>query len=1363
MYSVEDLLISHGYKLSRNLPAPHEDNYEGHQQARRGARAGHGLLNGCEDGPAAFPHSGKSLGKGHVSDSENSHRIPRGHGQTQSASASRTSEARFYHPPVPAWSSQPQTGHNRAYQGRQEVSGLLGPRDREDLEVRGMAQAHSLPIHVREGPWEVGRRTENVMKKAVWEELRMAGPAEWQNVSLESWNQPRKLGRQMSDGDGEKLFQDLYPFVQGEHVLNSQSKGKSQSLPRVLCPESLSCMEIPLPLNDRHLPSVPKMPSYPPNCAPHLEPTRNSEKGGSSVPLLRPKFGRPLKPPSYDSHQHSRGGVENSDYPDSQQTDLCVPHLTKTNDPRQELCAPDSGLEPPVYVPPPSYRSPPQHIANPYVEDAAPRPVCGGRRQQEHLTEKAGASCQLPSGSLGTGNEYGASPRSPRGLHPQPRPTAALDGSVLYIPFDDPRIRHIKLAQPQGFCEETKLDERLYSSRPVTPPEPARGNTRHGGANFNPQSLKPLPGGERGLHFADPSPRLLWGQLPRDGENGGFHDPRDHCTARGQRPDVQGDQHRYAEGQVSFQDPQGESTCDARTKLKMFETGIQTKKSSKKKMSETIFCLVSIPVKSESHLPDIDTNNNDLKQSADKKNGLDKSAALQEQSPLSTSSTDLELQALTGSVPGRTELRKQGLGGPEDDKQTNDLRFIHPTKHRELKDSGLWPGHQYRDQQTQTSFAEESRSLQPLPAEKLGGPPDAVLTPKCVDPAVLSKPQGHLALAPSDQNQRPNARPPKAQVSLSPSSNSAFSRTSSSLNQAPLPRAGPSQPCGDQPRGEVVKGETTGPCNSQQLFGQFLLKPVSRRPWDLISQLESFNKELQEEEEESGHSSSGSSSGSSSEHSDPEWLPAGPAGAAPGSSAFREDSWEMRVEEPPRRSSREDPVLRSGGVKSASERWSEEGKRGHLCARPPSLGPLQVGVSRGEALLSADGSLMTEKGNQELKNRIDELALSPGPAKRTSSRLSDTKPASPCDPAELREPQESQKLSSVLNPVGLSKAVPPEAESREERGAVVSLSLASKPRGLSAPDLRSVGLTLAQGQSADELEGALGEASAIEIPPNESLQARAARILGIEVAVESLLPSARGTGQSLPPKPDEGAHRPASPGEESVSSPARADGPTVSTDAFYGRRKCGWTKSPLFVGERDSARRASRAPEHSGVDGALPSNAPGPEPRPSPQEFTSFTHEDVATKPPFRSTLFHVIERTPSVAGSEKRLRSTSKVIESLQEKLASPPRRADTDRLMRMKEVSSVSRMRLLSSRSGDSVEDAEELKAERGLGAQPGGLVTLNAGDMARKAEPSLSVSKGVPSLEENGCPAAQREQDVDQDFWCPDSYDPSRVERV
>ena len=121
--------------------------------------------------------------------------------------------------------------------------------------------------------------------------------------------------------------------------------------------------------------------------------------------------------------------------------------------------------------------------------------------------------------------------------------------------------------------------------------------------------------------------------------------------------------------------------------------------------------------------------------------------------------------------------------------------------------------------------------------------------------------------------------------------------------------------------------------------------------------------------------------------------------------------------------------------------------------------------------------------------------------------------------------------------------------------------------------------------------------------------------------------------------------------------------------------------------------------------------------------------------------------------GSEKRLRGTSKVIESLQEKLASPPRRADPGRLMRMKEVSSVSRMRLLTSRSADSTEEAEEPKAERDPGMQPGGPVSLNAGDLARKAGLPLVVSKGALPPEEDGCPTAHGEKKiVHQDFWCP-----------
>ncbi|XP_045668773.1 junctional protein associated with coronary artery disease isoform X1 [Ursus americanus] len=1370
MYSVEDLLISHGYKVSRSIPAPAKDEREGRRQARSRARAGQGLLNGCDDGPAALPPSKSSQGKGPASTSENSHRAPRAHGEPQSASAPRASELGFYQP-VLRWSSQPQTAHDHAYWRRrgQEVSGLLGPRDQEDLEARGMAQAHSLPVHTREGPWEVGGRTENVMKKAVWEEeLKMAGPAKWQNISLESWNQPRKLGRQMSDGDGEKLFQDLYPFMQGEQALNSQSKGKSKSLPRVLSPESLSCMDIPIPLNDGHFPGVPKMPFHPPNCAPNLEPTRNPEKSGSSVPLPRPKFGRPLKPPSYDSPQHSRVGVENSDSPDSRQADLYVSYLSRAHEPRLELCVSDSGLEPPVYVPPPSYRSPPQPITNPYAEEAAPRPVCGGPRQQQPAMELAGAGCQLPAGPLGAGNESGASPRSPRGVPQQPRPTTAYDSSVLYIPFDDPRIRHFKLAHPQGFCQETKVDGKSYSSSPGPAGAPAAGHGQHDGAVFSPQSVMTPPGSVRGSATADAGVQWLWGHLPRDAENGGFSNQRERGAVRGQWPAAGGGRHGHADGPASSPSPQGESTCETRTKLKKFETGIQTKKSSKKKLNETIFCLVSIPVKSESHLPDTDTNNNDLKQSPGKKNGLDKSTVLQEQSLLSMSSTDLELQALTGSMAGRTEFQKQDLGEPEEGKQTNDLRFIHPTKHRELKYSGSWPGHQYRDQQTQTTFTEDAKSPQPLPAEKAGGSPKAVLTSRFSDP-VASEPHVPVVLASSDQNQRPKAPPLKGQMSLSPSNNSAFSRTTSCIHQAPAPKAGPGQACvdgrgrGSSPgsRGEVVKGETTGPCNSRQLFGQFLLKPVSRRPWDLISQLESFNKELQEEEE-----CGQSGSDSRSEDSDTEWPCEGYADATGKNWGWGEDSGAWRAEDPRKRLALEEPGARPGRVKSKSESWSEEQKPSRPRALPQSPpGPTTTVGGGAEASPWAHGSLVTQEGHQDVEQRMNKLAVSPGPVHRvTSSRSSDANPVPSSHAAELRPPQGSQDLPDASLSRELSTPTPRTAGAGGERSPLLPLSLAGKPRGLSAPDLRSVGLLPAQEQSAHKLDGSLGEASAIEIPPNESLQARAARILGIEVAVESLLPGARRTGQNQHPEPDGSARGPEAPGEGSESSSAQPDDPPASMDAFYGRRKCGWTESPLFVGERDSARRASPAAEHSSVDRTVPSKDPSPEPQPTPQESQSFNPKDMGTKPPFRSTLFHFIERTPNVSGSEKRLRSTSKVIESLQEKLASPPRRADPDRLMRMKEVSSVSRMRLLSSRSADSMEEAEGLKAERGPGEPPGGPVSLNAGDMARKAGHPLSVSGGAPSLEEDGPPLAQREKKtIRQDFWCPDSYDPSRVERV
>lgn len=1320
MYSVEDLLISHGYKPARDVPAAQEDKSEGCQPTRTRTRAGQGLLNGYEDGPTAHAHSRKSLGTGHVSSSESRSSKPRGHRERQSTSASRTPEAGFLHQPSLAWSSQPHTDSDHTYRsrGRQEGSGLLSPRDQEELEIRGMAQAHSLPIHVRESPWEVAGRTEHVIKKAVWEEdLRMPAPVKWQNVSLESWKQPRKLGRQVSDGERGKMFRDQ--FVQGEHMLASQNKKKFQSLPRVLSPESLSFTEISVPLHNEHLTGVPKVPSYPPSCPPPLEPTRNLEKASSSGPFPRPKFGKPLKTPCYGSHPQPRG---EDGFQDQQHRDPRGSYPTRRRGSRHELGMLDTGLEPPVYVPPPSYRSPPQHIPNPYLEDPVPRHVNSSQSQQQQLPEKAEANCPVPSGSLAARNLYDATPGCPPpGLPPHPYRVATHGDSVQYIPFDDPRIRHIKLAQPTEFYEEAKLDDRAYNTG-ITTQEPALGKRQYDGALLSPQGPALPSGNEQGSAFAHSSPRWLRRHIPMDTEHGVFSGQIEQHVMRGLGTEVRDSQ---AESHASSPQSQSEGTCKTYTKLKKFETGIQTKKSSKKKTNATIFCLVSVPVKSESLLSDTDTNNNDLKLEADKTHGLCQGTALEEQSLLSMSSTDLELQALMGSMAWRRTPPSQGLEEPEDS-QTGDLTVPHLTKPRELQPSGSWTGHQYRDQQTQTSFPEDSKSSHLSLDTKPEGSSNAALTPTCPEPTA-SEAHMHADLASRDQNQKPSVPHLRGQMSLSPSQNSAFSRTSSAISQASMPKGAPGQPprASPVPKPEVVKGESiAGQCNSTQLFGQFLLKPVSRRPWDLISQLESFNKELQEEEE--SHGASGGGSNESKEAEQPQDC----TDSRATSRGHHETSQKRRAEQQPAILVPEDSGFRQDRLKDELENWSEEPKPGYAGAHPQSLGQSQEEDSRGVLVQQTDGRLVVEQQSQEVPNGVCERDISISPRSRMAAN--DTKAAPFFYLAELKGSQELTKVNQALASVQLGRESPPKVESGEERDTEVLLPLADKYRGLSTPDLRSLGLTLGQEQSAYKSEP-LGIENAVEVLSSESLQERAERILGIEVAVESLLPGAKKGGQSHLPEPDASACSSVSSRKDSWPSLAPSGGPTVTADAFYGRRKCGWTASPLFVGER-----APQASVCSDVDGLPASQATSPEP----------DTKDEEAKPPFKSTLFHCMEKTTNVTGSEKRLRSPSKVIESLQEKLVSPPRRTNSYRLVRMREINSLSRMRCLSSNSANSTEEPDHLKATKSQAWKVGRL---------------SSVSQDAVPQEENGHLEVPRRKLSDQSLWCAESYDPSRVERV
>lgn len=1330
MYSVEDLLISHGYKPARDAPAPREDKSERCRSRRTGPQAGQGLLNGYKDGPTAHAHSRTALGTGHVSNSEKHSSKPRGHREHQSSS-SRTPEAGFLNQPSLAWSSQPQSGRDHIYwsRGRQEGSGSLCPRDREEVEVRRMAQAHSLPIHVRESPWEVAGRTEHVMKNALGEaELRMLTPAKWQDMTLESWEQPRKLGRQASDGDGQKRsqerFEDLYQFVHGEHMLTSQNRKKSQSLPRALSPKSLNFTEIPVPLHDGHIAGVPKVPPYPPSCPPPLEPTRNLEKTSSSGPFPRPKFGKPLKTPCHGSQPQPRG---EGGFQDHQHRDPRGSHPTRSKDPGHELGMLDTGLEPPVYVPPPSYRSPPQHIPNPYLEDPIPRHVSSSQSQQQQLPEKPEAGCPLPSGSLAARDLYNAMPGSPPpGLPPHPYPVATHGGSIQYIPFDDPRIRHIKLAQPPEFYEEARLEDTSYNSGFIATQDPALGKRQYNDALSAPRGPIPPPVNERGSTFTHSSPQWLQGQLPMSIEPGGFPGQTEHHGMRGLTTDVRDSK---VESHASSPQPQSEGPCKAYTKLRKFETGIQSKKSSKKS-NATIFCLVSVPVKSESLVPDTDTNN-DVKLGADKNHGLCQGPALEEQSLLSMSSTDLELQALMGSMAWRRTSPRQVLGESEDG-QTDDPRTLHLIKPRELQASSSWPGHQYRDQQTQTSFPEDSKSSQLLPATKPGEASNAALTPTCPD-NTASEVHLHAALASSDSSQKPSVPHLRGQMSLSPSRNSAFSRTSSTINQTSMPKGASGQlfSANPVPKPEVVKGESTiGQCNSTQLFGQFLLKPVSRRPWDLISQLESFNKELQEEEESHGVSSGGNSEDSEAEQ---------PKDCAD-SSAKTWGHQETRTEQRPAELALEDAGPPEGRLGESQNR-SKEPKPGHPCAHSKSLGPSQEEGSRGVPIQWGDGNLSAEQKSQKALNGICERDISPRPVSRIAPV--DTKAASLFCLAEPRGSQELTKVNNALGSVQLGRETPTRVDSGRDTEVLpcVLPPLADRCRGLSTPDFPSLELTLGQEQRAYKSE-CQGSENTEEVLPSESLQERAERILGIEVAVESLLPGARRTEQSQLPEPGASACSPRSSREDSQPSLASPEDPTVATDAFYGRRKCGWTESPLFVGER-----APQAAVGSDVDGFPTSQATSPEPEKKEE-----------AKPPFKSTLFHFMEKSTNVVGPEKRLRNSSNVIESSQGKLVPLPKRADSARLVRMREVNSLSQMRCLSSKSADSMEEPDPLKVIKSPAWPSEGLTSPSGKDQARQAEYLPSVSQN-----ENGHPEVPREKMSDQDLWYADSYDPSRVERV
>ncbi|XP_009677926.1 junctional cadherin 5-associated protein [Struthio camelus] len=1339
MFSVEDLLISHGYKLSKNPPVSYENRYDGYRHEVTENRSGQRTLNGFEAESRASAYSRRPLAKSNSSSTESSHGSqgrqagPGYHHDLQGLSTFHTSEGGIDDRPQLTWSSQPKTDKDLAYWRRrgQDFSVLLGYSHKGGSEMKGLAPAHGAYRHAKESQLKVGAGPEYARRSGLQESCKVPGDCKWQSLRMESWNQPKKLGRQMSDGDREKLLQDLYSLTLGDNVLSTHNKGKSQSLPRVLSPESLRCVEMPSLMNSNSSLSGTKTPPYPPNRL-TLESIKHQETGGHFLPLAKPKYGRPLKPLSYELQRQTRTPAETSGFQDPYQKDEPISSLAKVNEPRQDGCIQDSGLEPPVYVPPPSYKSPPHQSVTPHSLSEVPNSDVHANSDQQNSAERP-ATCQRPAtNAFETVGEPYKDNHLSHGKPSHARRPADYLHSVQYIPFDDPRIRHIKIAPPEGLQDNTKYTENACSPSSGTLQDRDL-EVQYNSAFLDASNLSNSVKGERTSGSSTHSNRWLAPSI-RDQENCALPDQRDSCSTTNHNPhnEVSAE---YTKDKLSVRNSHMDSTCETVTKVKKFEpgTGMQSKKSSKKKMNETIFCLVSIPVKSESNLPDTDRNNN-ITQSPDK-NGFDNNGALQEQSLLSMSSTDLELQALTGNMTNKNELQKQELWRPEEFKQMNDLRFLQPTKHRELKYSGSWPGDQYKDQQTQTSFTEEPKSPQFFHGTNPGQPSsNKLLTPKllgCTASTIGSKQTG----LPSDErNSSQSAYSMKGQTYLSQSSNSAFSRTATSILQAPLPKAHQSQPSGpsrnvpaqeresslgskgDAVKGDVVKGEASTLCHSKELFGQFLLKPVSRRPWDAISELESFNKELQGQEE------------STSSEEDSESAAASPQECAlTKRRAFRN---EKSNQQPKHGGQLESvvpkvPMFKSGRVKSKSESWSMGTEYGDQQSCVGSQSSLQPRESS-EVVRPADGSLITEMRKEEAKSRTNKQIVSADPLKGVlPSSPSSSCHSNPFNNADLKEMTEYQNYLDCVKP---NKGATPRNDTVVERGTIVRLSLTKRNQGHSEPDLRSVGLDTASGPSVNNSDHS-SNVNAVEIPPNESLQARAARILGIEIAVESLLPDER-VGPRSGTSPANGAQDFESSVESTVSGKeGKKDG------SYEGRRKCGWTESVLFVGEGGRSLypdECQTSDQEASAKTAITKRAFEQRAGPSQGEDQNLS---------CKSAVFQ---------HSEKRVRSTSKVIETLQGKLTSPPSRTAMDRLVRMKEVDSVSRMRRLSIKSADSGEDVDEEKLSR---------VQEERGS---KSASSGGVSKRVISLSENGYLGGMDKKKTDRDF-CLDTYDPSKVEKV
>ncbi|XP_058040308.1 junctional cadherin 5-associated protein [Ahaetulla prasina] len=1275
MFSVDDLLISHGYKPSKS--PTNSSGATGGQHEDTGRQSGQATKNGLPIHPGAIPKTNKA--RRYLNDNENKLAVrgkPRNtnheyfsdpgnvQGGLYDQSLSRSSPSKK-EKDFASWKRQCHDFSVYDYPGK------------VDNEIRGMGATCALFDNENKVQWENEERLEN-LRSNKQEAMKPPGDYRRQSLKMETWKQPSAFGRREHDTDNKKrLLQDVYSGR--ENIAASHVKNKPQSFPGFFSSENSNFAEIPAVASSKeHI------------VKPELESLKYFEPA-TRQPVTRPKYGRPLKPPPYEYHQQSRGIIETNPPQDEQQKRKTTFYVTKVDEPDQ-----DSTLGPPLYVPPPSYKSG-QQSKNDMSKEVPDYSECFPKDVQtidQDISISSGSSV----------NQLQEDEESISNSETQVRCQEKQQSSVQYIPFDDPRIRHIKVIHPPDHHQMEDQAEDANNSSVF--------HKNYVDQEFNDVEVDLSDSINPALKSNQVSGRSKWLVETSDDLDSGAL-----STQRGSYDTGKNLNSSYLKARSSAQSPGAtELSSEIFTKVKTFEPGteIQGKNNLKKKTSEAMFCLVYVPPQSELNMAGVDRNNNAIQGSAELYEN-DSNRDLKEQSFLSTSSTDLELEALTGNMLNKNVLEKQDFQRPEF-KQMNYFSCKQPPKHKGLEYSGSLPCTRYKDQETQTCFIEEPQIQQPLQGPQHGSQlrkSNTLTNGHFLKYGSSTTEPAPSRLPISNRKDRPIPPPRKTQFNKPSKPESPRTVVSSKTSQNELCATSTGLPGQKNEPSFAHKEERKSPCSVKEAFGQFLLKPVSRRPWDAISELESFNKEIQNQDE----SSEDDKENDQRQDREGDKKVEKAEGKACRVDEVSQDhicSAEAKKVKPAT------SLFKNGTNKSKSK--SESGSK--IPETRVVLGDLRNVRSEAREM---DKSVKEKKGNdlnqrQDNARKIIKQAISLHPMKSNVSgrwESGNSKPLNRINSGEgsVEKDKEFDKMNKIA-----SRNTP-----ASKTASVAPLSFKKRNQGRSEPNLRSAGLDVNEGTN-------IPGSSTKKILSNESLRTRASRILGIEVAVESLTAD----NKTLP---DGGANKMAQSRKLSDKKIPRAE-MKINVASSKGKPKSGWSKSTL-IGENNF--------------GSVKNQCSGEEKLAREQYFLDKHQEDHA--PTLESAVLPLAGRKSLASNIEKKTKSISKVTVPRQGKVASAVSRAAMDRIARMKEVDSVSRMRRLTIKNAEDRDEERQLKETERKGNDSAVVST----ELPRKLSQGSCVSKRIISLDENEHLGHTNAKKNGKDLPSSEAYDPSQVERV